>query len=380
METIHIFATDPIVPMAQSLAYIFRKNQSRDVHVHHNAAVLWENDALYQHAAMADLRTRIVVVGADTSTYASDASKALSALRAARKDIFVLAVLAEDSVDFFEQRQYISALHKLKAAGINLVLSRDAVNGRCMVVTPEESRYHVTSDLEVALHGAAEMADSRARARFTRSTVVGGASEIVPWTSSEVPTNLRGVVDWCVEHGAYKPFRGATAGHFAARVGPGEFLTSLRKRDFNRLDETGLVRVVADGDDRVIAYGAKPSVGGQSQRAIFQTHPDVDAIVHFHCPLRPDAPDPISVRPQRGIECGSHQCGWNTSEGLRAHGGIKAVMLDNHGPNIVFGREVPASEVIAFIDRNFDLTQKTGGPVQLLPDFVLDNLTPLTPL
>lgn len=36
-------------------------------------------------------------------------------------------------------------------------------------------------------------------------------------------------------------------------------------------------------------------------------------------------------------------------------------MLDNHGPNIVFNRNVDPQEVINFIERNFDLTKKTGG-------------------
>jgi len=90
--------------------------------------------------------------------------------------------------------------------------------------------------------------------------------------------------------------------------------------------------------------------------------------VHFHCPLRPGVTD-IPVRSQREVECGSHQCGQNTSSGLKAFtvGGskgsyqIKAVMLDQHGPNIVFNKDTPPEYIIDFIERNFDLTQKTGG-------------------
>ena len=44
--------------------------------------------------------------------------------------------------------------------------------------------------------------------------------------------------------------------------------------------------------------------------------------------------------------------------------GIFAVMLDNHGPNIVYGKDVPADRVIGFIDRYFDLSAKTGGLVE----------------
>lgn len=36
-------------------------------------------------------------------------------------------------------------------------------------------------------------------------------------------------------------------------------------------------------------------------------------------------------------------------------------MLDKHGPNIVFNHDVDASEVIDFINRNFDLGKSTSG-------------------
>lgn len=62
---------------------------------------------------------------------------------------------------------------------------------------------------------------------------------------------------------------------------------------------------------------------------------------------------------QREYECGSHECGQNTSTGLkRVWGGIHCVMLDKHGPNIVFHRDIVADEVIRFINRNFDLEAK----------------------
>jgi hypothetical protein len=193
---------------------------------------------------------------------------------------------------------------------------------------------------------------------FTRSLVVPG--EAVPWSSPLVPPALRRVVDHCVARGAYKPFLGATVGHFAVRLGEGRFLTSRRKTDFNRLSEVGLVLVEARGDDEVVAHGFKPSVGGQSQRIVFRDHPGLDCIVHFHCPLRPGARVPVAE--QRPFECGSHACGRNTSEHLAdVGGGIRAVMLDRHGPNVVFSRHVDAARVIAFIESSFDLTGRTDG-------------------
>ena len=69
----------------------------------------------------------------------------------------------------------------------------------------------------------------------------------------------------------------------------------------------------------------------------------------------------IPIVSQREVECGSHQCGKNTSDNLRQIGNLKVVMLDKHGPNIVFNRNINPQEVIDFIDFNFDLTKKTGG-------------------
>jgi hypothetical protein len=66
---------------------------------------------------------------------------------------------------------------------------------------------------------------------------------------------------------------------------------------------------------------------------------------------------------QREYECGSHECGQNTSRGLRRFGDLSAVYLQEHGPNVVFHRSIDPQEVINFIEENFDLTEKTGGYV-----------------
>jgi len=286
--------------------------------------------------------------------------KILPRIRKTRKDIFVAGF--KTTTGEAEQDQYVAGLNLLKSSGINLVLANDLTTRTNMVITPEESRYHVTTNRIGALQGLVSMFLNRSNLRFTRSTVVGTEADLVPWTDPRIPSNLRTVVDYCVAHGAYKPFRGSTAGHFAVKVGEGEFLTSLRKRNYNTdLHRLGLVRVTTEGEDSVVAHGARPSVGGQSQRSVFRDHPETDCIVHFHCPLKTDAPDVVSVRPQRDLECGSHECGENTASGLKAHGNIKAVMLDNHGPNIVFSKDADPDEVIRFIDRNFDLGDKTGG-------------------
>ena len=108
--------------------------------------------------------------------------------------------------------------------------------------------------------------------------------------------------------------------------------------------------------------------GGQSQRIVFSENPEYDCIVHFHCPLKSPLGNMhdqfnIPVISQREYECGSHECGKNTSTGLKQFGNLSCVMLDNHGPNIVFHHSIDPQEVIDFIRNNFDLSQKTGGPV-----------------
>lgn len=86
-------------------------------------------------------------------------------------------------------------------------------------------------------------------------------------------------------------------------------------------------------------------------------------IFDFYIPDIPAGDHQGAFGAKREYECRSHECGQNTSNGLAQFGSLKAVMLDNHGPNIVFSKETDPAEVIAFIERNFDLAAKTGGMV-----------------
>jgi hypothetical protein len=292
------------------------------------------------------------------------ATKVIKKIRKERKDIFLVAF--KTTCGATEDEQYIAGLNLLKENSCNLVLANDTKTRTNMIICPEEARYCVTTDRDVVLDTLVDMTMKRCQLHFTRSTVITDAPSI-DWNSEVVPESLRTVVNYCIEKGAYKPFRGATAGHFAVKVDEKTFLTSKRSTNFNDLDKIGLVKVVSSSPDEVIAYGAKPSVGGQSQRIIFNEHTDVDCIVHFHCPTHStlDLME-MPVRKQYAYECGSHECGQNTSNGLReVWHGIKAVFLDNHGPNIVFNRNIDPNNVIRFIDHFFDLSQKTGGLVTL---------------
>jgi hypothetical protein len=281
--------------------------------------------------------------------------KIISSIRKNRKDIFLVGFKTTSGAT--EKEQYEAGLHLMKQNSINLVLANDVVTRMNMIITPEEAKYHVTNDRKEALTQLVDMAYLRSHLSFTRSTVVDG--ELVPWESDEVFSSLRNVVNHCIDKTAYKPFNGATVGHFACKIADDTFLTSIRKSNFNDLSKNGLVKVKTTGNDTVIAYGAKPSVGGQSQRIIFSEHNDYDCIVHFHCPKKDNSSVPVVS--QREYECGSHQCGQNTSNGLKRFGNLSAVMLDNHGPNIVFHHSIDPSEVTKFIDENFVLEDKTGG-------------------
>lgn len=282
--------------------------------------------------------------------------KIISAIRRSRKDIFLVGFKA--TCGSSNQDMYLKGLNLCKKSSCNLVLVNDASRRLNMIITPEEAAYCETEDRDKVLTELVDMTYHRSHLSFTRSTVVAG--DAVPWTDSRVPNSLRAVVDHCIKGEAYKPFNGATVGHFACKLSEIEFLTSIRKSNFKDLDKNGLVYVKTDGPDTVLAYGSRPSVGGQSQRIIFNDHPEADCVVHFHCPLR-GRHDDIPVVSQREVECGSHECGNNTSKGLRQFGNLKCVMLDNHGPNIVFSKNIDPQEVINFISKNFDLSLKTGG-------------------
>jgi ribulose-5-phosphate 4-epimerase/fuculose-1-phosphate aldolase len=306
--------------------------------------------------------------------------KIIGRIRKHRKDIFVVGFKTTNGASSNEQ--FIRGLELLKKNSLNLVVANDPKTRNNMIITPEETRYAEGTNRYETLSFLAKMIMNRMRNKFTRSTVVEGSA--VDWNGPEISDTLRTVVNHCIAKGAYKPFLGKTAGHFATKVSDTEIITSIRKTNYNKLDEIGMVRIKSKNDDEVIAYGFKPSVGGQSQRIIFKEHPEMDSIVHFHTPHKDHIKEieaglipgesiiegnHITVRPQWANECGSHQCGKNTSNGLTkvdlGDGDIiKVVYLDNHGPNIVFNSKINPQKIINYIDRTFDLDRKTGGLFQ----------------
>jgi hypothetical protein len=290
----------------------------------------------------------------------SPADKIISKIRKNRKDIFLVGF--KTTAGATRDEQYLSGLKLLKNASCNLVLANDIHTRLNMIITPEQARYHETLDRNEVIKNLCEMVKLRSSLNFTRSTIIPGES--VDWNSEVVPNALRSVVNYCVDKGAYKPFLGSTVGHFAIKIGDDKFLTSKRKTNFNKINEVGLVCVETKNENEVIAHGFRPSVGGQSQRIVFAEHPDVDCIVHFHCPKK--ILSSVPIRSQREFECGSHECGQNTSSGLKRfelpnEQYLYAVMLDKHGPNIVFNKNVDPQNVINFIEENFDLRGRTDN-------------------
>jgi hypothetical protein len=290
----------------------------------------------------------------------SPADKIISKIRKNRKDIFLVGF--KTTAGATPDEQYLSGLKLLKNASCNLVLANDIHTRLNMIITPEQARYHETLDRNEVIKNLCEMVKLRSSLNFTRSTIIPGES--VDWNSEVVPNALRSVVNYCIDKGAYKPFLGSTVGHFAIKIGDDKFLTSKRKTNFNKINEVGLVCVETKNENEVIAHGFRPSVGGQSQRIVFAEHPDVDCIVHFHCPKK--ILSSVPIRSQREFECGSHECGQNTSSGLKRfelpnEQYLYAVMLDKHGPNIVFNKNVDPQNVINFIEENFDLRGRTDN-------------------
>jgi len=284
------------------------------------------------------------------------APKVISRIREQRKDIFLVGF--KTTAGATEDQQFAEALTLCKKSHCNLVLANDLHTRVNMIVTPEQSRYCVTGDREKVLKVLLNITSFRSLGTYARTHVVDGS--LTPFDSELVPPTLRTVVEFCVKKGAYQPFNDVTVGHFAAKQKDGSVLCSIRKRNYNKKIE--LVRLESVDDNVVVAYGAKPSAGARSQWIMFNDHPEMDCVVHFHCPMKEGSKVP--VRQQWLNECGSHQCGKNTSEGLvpvSEDGKIKAVFLDNHGPNILFSSDVDPQRVIEFIEDNFDLSKTTRG-------------------
>lgn len=279
--------------------------------------------------------------------------KLIGQIRNKRKDIFLVGF--KTTAGAKEEEQYEAALGLLKKNSCNLVLANDVQTGLNMIVCPELATYSVSHDREMVLKNLVDMALMRAKNTFVRTEIVGGPEDLVPWKMA--PVALQEVVNHCVKEGAYKPFNNVTVGHFGYKAADKILYSSRRRQNFNLPEARDLVKVDFSGE-RQVAYGAKPSAGARSQYEVLSRFTDLNCIVHFHCPLK--AHSLVPVRPQKDFECGSIQCGMNTAGGMvRVNKDLAVVMLDKHGPNIVFSDKADPQMVIDFINSNFTLSSQT---------------------
>lgn len=287
------------------------------------------------------------------------AKKIIGKIRKQRKDIFLVGFKTTTGAS--EEEQYRAGLKLLKENSCNLVIANDLHTRLNMIIAPELAKYGVTTNRHEMLDELVEIAYKRNKNKFTQTTVEN-TGELLGWDSKEVPANLVEVVDWCVSNNAYKPFNNITVGHFGFKPEQGIMWSSRRKRNFNYKSDRDLVKVDFSVEGKQIAYGAKPSAGARSQYMVLSKFPEMNCIVHFHCPLKDNSVlgSLGAVRSQKYVECGSHQCGQNTANGMvKISSDIAAVMLDKHGPNIVFSQKADPKEVVKFISENFELNKQT---------------------
>lgn len=331
----------------------------------------------------------------------------------------------------------------IKLRGLNQLIDSLQNNG---LVTPEESSYWYDTRDE-ALDGLVQMVLDRSDLQFSQSTVVD--SEAVPWNLVEVeeihkymnkdlafplhkkhynpnpiiPESFRAIFNFIRSSGGWHEGpTGNTSGHFGFKVSKYESICSIRKQNYNKIEDVGMVRVITDDpddvfgykhffedkytqtvnqineleiylsklkiwdrcrqetidlikelkyslfslkrEDKVITFGAKPSVGDVTQRQLFKMFFEYNCVIHFHSSLKPNTD--ISLVSQFKFECGSFQCGLNTVNGMKKHiledgSSIMVVHIDHHGPNIMFNSKVNPQLVINFIDKYWDLSRKTDG-------------------
>jgi len=281
------------------------------------------------------------------------APKIITKIRKNRKDIFLVGF--KQTYGATEDEQYATGLKLCKRSSCNLVLANDTKTKLNMIITPEEARYHVTTNRSEVLEKLVDMTHLRSGLTYVRTNVI--SDEPIPW-NDDVPSTFKKVVEHCIDNNAYKIFNNVTVGHFAFKLG-NEIFSSRRKTNYNNIKEVGLTKVKETGELTMDAYGGKPSTGTTSQRMIFAEHPECNCVIHFHCEKKESSIVPVVE--QRPYECGSLECAKNTSTGMKKFGNLKAVFLKHHGPNIIFNNNIDPDEVIEFIENNFDLSSKTGG-------------------
>lgn len=303
--------------------------------------------------------------------------KILPKIRQQRKDIFVVSFKTTAGVG--RDETYKKGLLALKKNSSNLVFANDIQDKINMVVTPEEFPYEASTRDE-AIEKLCEITFKRLNLTFEDKTIVKDDTRAFPEDlikEGAIPENWYAIMKYLFAHDAFKPLPGTgkTSGHFGCRVDGKDYerITSERKINHNESFERGMIPVYSYKDGQLIVGGAKPSVGEKTQELIYQELGDkIHSIIHFHCPMWEQdwRKSIIPIREQLPYECGSRECALNTVSGMMESTktftslvapGIYAVHLQNHGPNIAFHKDVPIADLIRFIEKNWNLGDKTGG-------------------
>lgn len=299
--------------------------------------------------------------GDDPVLYLEPTEKLIGRIRKQRKDIFLVGFKATTGKS--PEDCYAAGLSLLKRNSANLVVANDLHEKHNVIITPEEFPYWAATREEL-VEKLSRMIQHRTLLDFVRTTVKDEARAdlIALHDAGAIPPNFVPVLRHLIDGGAFKLFLDKTSGHFGCKVTGKDYarVSSVRKTNHNRVLQDGAAKIYGYENGRIMAGGARPSVGEHTQDEIYKHFPQIDSIVHFHCPRRPGSDLPSAS--QWAFECGSVQCGHNTASNMReVEDGIWVVDLDGHGPNIGFRRDVPAERVIGFIDRHFDIADKTGG-------------------
>lgn len=280
--------------------------------------------------------------------------KYISEIKRDRKDIFLVGFKTTYNAKDLDE-MFLKGLKLLKTSGCNLVLVNDIKHRFNMIVTPEESYYFYGENRELALSELVDISAKRSNLTFNRTTLISEFKREIH-DIDEYHENFTKVVKYCVKAGYYKPnILGVTTGHFCIRdkFDKNILYSSIRKSDYTK--ELKLTKLQYSLDH--VYSGVKPSAGAVTQKLLLDKNPEYDCIIHFHCREKDGVK--FSSRKQRNFECGSLECGLNTLDGLQeiklnSKTKIKIVMLEKHGPNILFRSKDNPEDIISFITKHFE--------------------------
>lgn len=120
------------------------------------------------------------------------------------------------------------------------------------LVTPEESSYWYNTRDE-ALDGLVQMVLNRVKGEFVRTTVVEG--NIISWNDTIIPQTFKDVFNHIRSNGGWhvNP-KGKTSGHFGIKINQYESICSIRKQNYNDIENVGMVKVITDDPDNVFGH------------------------------------------------------------------------------------------------------------------------------